>query len=244
ENTTDSGLDMVSLMTLHSAKGLEFDSVFLPGWEEGLFPSQRSMDENGLAGLEEERRLAYVGITRARKRASISFAANRRIHGSWQAAIPSRFVGELPPEHIEILAEPGLQPHLASVGVGFGESRRDAWGMASHFGGGGYARPDLARRPPLIEGRGEPVRGAEIPMIGGFAPGDRVFHQKFGYGTVREVEDNKLAIAFDKAGDKKVMDSFVAKAREMKEEEGLNHEDTKGTKEEFLRAKRAKQTPS
>jgi DNA helicase II / ATP-dependent DNA helicase PcrA len=217
ENTAEAGADMVSLMTLHSAKGLEFDSVFLPGWEEGLFPSQRSMDETGLPGLEEERRLAYVGITRARKRASISFAANRRIHGSWQAAIPSRFVGELPPEHIEILAEPGLRPHLASVGAGFGDAGRDAWGMASHFGGGGYARPDLTRRGPdqrrpLIEGRGEPVRGAEIPTIGGFAPGDRVFHQKFGYGTVREVEDNKLAIAFDKAGDKKLMDSFVAKA--------------------------------
>jgi DNA helicase II / ATP-dependent DNA helicase PcrA len=202
-------------MTLHSAKGLEFDSVFLPGWEEGLFPSQRSMDETGLAGLEEERRLAYVGITRARRRASISFAANRRIHGSWQSAIPSRFVGELPPEHIEILAEPGLQPHMAAAGVGFGESGRGGWGSEWGRGAGfagGYARPDLTRRKPLIEGRGEPVRGAEMPTIGGFAPGDRVFHQKFGYGTVREVEDNKLAIDFDKAGDKKVMDSFVAKA--------------------------------
>jgi len=210
ENTAEAGADMVSLMTLHSAKGLEFDSVFLPGWEEGLFPSQRSMDENGLAGLEEERRLAYVGITRARHRAAISFAANRRIHGSWQGAIASRFVGELPPDHVEILAEPGLAPHMGA-----------AWGSGSQFSE--LARPDFTRRefglresgyrrPTLIEGRGIPVRGAEVTHVGGFAPGDRVFHQKFGYGTVRAVDENKLAIAFDKAGDKKVMDSFVAKA--------------------------------
>ncbi len=215
ENTAEAGVDMVSLMTLHSAKGLEFDSVFLPGWEEGLFPSQRSMDENGLAGLEEERRLAYVGITRARHRAAISYAANRRIHGSWQGAIPSRFVGELPPDHVEIVAEPGLAPHM---GAGWGGSQFGT----SHFGAE-LPRADLTRRefglrdsfyrrPPLIEGRGSPVRCAEVPHVGGFAPGDRVFHQKFGYGTVRAVEENKLAIEFDKAGDKKVMDSFVAKA--------------------------------
>src|SRR6266851_3220679 len=135
ENVAESGADMVSLMTLHSAKGLEFDTVFLPGWEEGLFPSQRSMDETGLAGLEEERRLAYVGITRARRRAAISYAANRRIHGQWQPAIPSRFVGELPEAHVEILAEPGLQPHMA-LGA------RSEWG--TQFAGG-YARPELRR---------------------------------------------------------------------------------------------------
>jgi DNA helicase-2/ATP-dependent DNA helicase PcrA len=200
ENVAESGADMVSLMTLHSAKGLEFDTVFLPGWEEGLFPSQRSMDETGIAGLEEERRLAYVGITRARRRAAISFAANRRIHGQWQPAMPSRFVGELPQEHIEILAEPGLQPSMA-----FGP--RSQWG--TQFGG--YTRPEL-RRSDVARRDVSPPRGGEVPHVGGFAPGDRIFHQKFGYGTVREVEDNKLAIAFDKAGDKKVMDSFVAKA--------------------------------
>jgi DNA helicase-2/ATP-dependent DNA helicase PcrA len=200
ENVAESGADMVSLMTLHSAKGLEFDTIFLPGWEEGLFPSQRSMDETGIAGLEEERRLAYVGITRARRRAAISYAANRRIHGQWQPAMQSRFVGELPPEHIEVLAEPGLQPHMA-----FGAHSQ--WG--TQFGG--YVRPEL-RRSDLARRDVAPSRGAEIRHVGGFAPGDRVFHQKFGYGTVREVEDNKLAIEFDKAGDKKVMDSFVAKA--------------------------------
>jgi DNA helicase II / ATP-dependent DNA helicase PcrA len=221
ENTAEAGGDMVSLMTLHSAKGLEFDSVFLPGWEEGLFPSQRSMDETGIAGLEEERRLAYVGITRARRRASISYAANRRIHGSWQGAIPSRFIAELPAEHVEILAEPGLLPHMAPLGGraasgatsggAWGAAGGAAWGTGSSFGGLS-ARRDFARRPPLIEGSSAPVRGAEVPHVGGFAPGDRVFHQKFGYGTVRAVEENKLTIAFDKAGEKKVMNSFVAKA--------------------------------
>jgi len=213
EATAETGADMVSLMTLHSAKGLEFDTVFLPGWEEGLFPSQRSMDEAGLAGLEEERRLAYVGITRARHRAAISFAANRRIHGTWQGAIPSRFVGELPPDHVEIDAEPGLRPNMG----GFGER---IWGGARPGARPDVANFDLTRsdlqrhntwRPPLVDSR-PPPRGAEIAHVGGFAAGDRVFHQKFGYGTIRAVEENKLSIDFDKAGDKKVMDSFVTKA--------------------------------
>jgi DNA helicase II / ATP-dependent DNA helicase PcrA len=207
DNAAEAGGEMVSLMTLHAAKGLEFDNVFLPGWEEGLFPSQRSMDENGIAALEEERRLAYVGLTRAKQRAFVSYAANRRIHGQWQAAIPSRFVGELPGDHVEILAEPGLQPRRDALahGIDWFEGRRpDA------------TRIDVARfswrRPPTIEGRGVPSREAEVKRVGGFSPGDRVFHDKFGYGTVRAVEDNKLAIAFDKAGDKKVMDSFVQRA--------------------------------
>jgi DNA helicase-2/ATP-dependent DNA helicase PcrA len=195
--------DMVNVMTLHSAKGLEFDSVFLPGWEEGVFPNQRALEESGLKALEEERRLAYVGLTRARKRASISFAANRRIHGQWQSSIPSRFVEELPAERVEMLAEAGLMP-----------------GMAEPRDLRGWGKTEVLRAPrwsprsgaPLIEGHAVPVRGQEPRRVGGFKSGDRIFHQKFGYGTIQRVEDNKLAIAFDKAGDKMVMDSFVERA--------------------------------
>jgi len=190
ENTAETGGDMVSLMTLHGAKGLEFNEVFLPGWEEGIFPHQRAMDEAGLKGLEEERRLAYVGLTRARRRAYVSYAANRRVHGQWQSALPSRFIGELPEEHIETLAEPGLYPRPAGL--------TEAWSSAGYF-----AR--RAETPRL-------AAAAPAPASGGFVAGDRIFHQKFGYGTVRSAEAGKLAISFDKAGDKMVMDSFVAKA--------------------------------
>ncbi|HTS94314.1 MAG TPA: UvrD-helicase domain-containing protein [Stellaceae bacterium] len=194
--------DMVSVMTLHSAKGLEFDNVFLPGWEEGVFPNQRALEEGGTKSLEEERRLAYVGVTRARRRASVSFAANRRVYGQWQSSIPSRFVEELPSQHVEVLAETGLLPRVGGWGdPGFGEVEA-------------LRAPRWAPRggPPLIEGKAVPLRGQEVHRVGGFKPGDRVFHQKFGYGTVQRVEDNKLAIAFDKAGDKMVMDSFVEKS--------------------------------
>src|SRR5262249_47633180 len=150
-------------------KGLEFDTVFLPGFEEGLFPNQRAIEENGPAALEEERRLAYVGLTRARHRALISFAANRRIHGQWLSTIRSRFVDELPTEHIEIVADLGLQP---------GPLWASDW-----EGAGGMAQPaPVRRRPLLIETNSGPRRGEEIRRVGGFSVGDRVFHQKFGYG--------------------------------------------------------------
>ncbi len=202
DNAAEAGGDMVNLMTLHSAKGLEFDTVFLPGWEDGLFPNQRAMEESGLAALEEERRLAYVGLTRARHRAFVSFAANRRIHGQWQNAIRSRFVDELPPQHVEIVAELGLQP---------GASWDAGWTSAIEVPAA--PRPTAPSRRPLLVSDGPvPRRGAEVRTVGGFAVGGRVFHQKFGYGTVTEVEDNKLAIHFDVAGDKKVMDAFVERA--------------------------------
>jgi DNA helicase-2/ATP-dependent DNA helicase PcrA len=206
ENTAAASGEMVSLMTLHSAKGLEFDTVFLPGWEEGLFPNQRAVGETGRAGLEEERRLAYVGLTRARQRAYVSYAANRQLYGQWQPTLPSRFIAELPAEHVDMVADPGLFPRAGAM------HERDSW---SSF----PARPDLTRlgplgrRAPLIEGRPVPMAGREVRRIGGFAPGDRIFHQKFGHGTVRTVEDNKLSIRFDKAGDKMVMDAFVEKAQ-------------------------------
>jgi DNA helicase II / ATP-dependent DNA helicase PcrA len=205
ETTAASAGDMVSLMTLHSAKGLEFDTVFLPGWEEGLFPNQRAMDDTGRAGLEEERRLAYVGLTRARRRAYVSHAANRRMYGQWQPTLPSRFIGELPKEHLDIVADPGLYPR-SGLREGEGQwQRMPPRTDLTHLG-------PLGRRAPIIEGRPVPLRGHEVRRVGGFAKGDRIFHQKFGYGTVRAVEDNKLAISFDKAGDKMVMDAFVSKA--------------------------------
>lgn len=191
--------DYVSLMTLHGAKGLEFDAVFLPGWEEGLFPSQRSMDENGVAGLEEERRLAYVGITRARKRAYISYVANRRMYGNWVNAIPSRFVDELPKDHIESEAEQGLyntgrSQHWDSKGFGFG-----------NFGGG--ERGFASGQSPVLSG----WRRDLDSKVSKFRTGDRVHHDAFGGGTVLLVEGKKLDIDFDDGQSRRVMDGFVTK---------------------------------
>ncbi|HAT35184.1 MAG TPA: DNA helicase II, partial [Rhodospirillaceae bacterium] len=202
ENSENSEDDMVNLMTLHSAKGLEFDSVFLPGWEEGLFPHQRSLDENGLAGLEEERRLAYVGITRAKKRVMITFAANRRIHNLWQSAIPSRFVSELPEEHVELESESGLFSGDSGLeGAGWSQEK-------SSVGGPGWQRFQQ-RGPgmPLIDADSETIRGGAEQ----FFKGDRCFHQKFGMGVVVDIDGDHLTIDFDKAGTKKVVAAFVEK---------------------------------
>jgi DNA helicase-2/ATP-dependent DNA helicase PcrA len=203
------GQDLINVMTLHSAKGLEFDTVFLAGWEEGLFPNQRALDENGMRALEEERRLAYVGLTRARKRVILSFAANRRLHGSWTPALPSRFLDELPKEQIEMESDQGLyggavaEPGLDSGGglSGLSESGATRWspGMAR-------ARQRRARGDLTLEGAGTLVESA---APGTFARGARVFHRKFGYGTVEASDGDRLDIAFDKAGRKKVIASFV-----------------------------------
>ena len=199
------GGEMVSLMTLHAAKGLEFNNVFLPGWEEGVFPNQRTLDEGGAPALEEERRLAYVGITRARRRVNVSFAANRRIYNQWQSSIPSRFIDELPPEQVEAVAEPGL------YGSGYGDGMADAGAGYQQAGRGpGYGRLHAARGASVIDGSATTVHDLASPD--GISPGMRVFHQKFGYGKVTGVDGNKLDIAFEKAGAKKVMDSFVTPA--------------------------------
>ena len=206
ENNNQDG--EVSLMTLHAAKGLEFDTVFLPGWEEGLFPSQRSLDENGGAGLEEERRLGYVGITRARKNLFISFAANRRVHGLWQACIPSRFISELPKAHIKEDMAHGLTLGRSEpLMVGTADTRV---GQAGY--GPGWQRAASRQHKAISQ---PPPRDADgwVPdtSSSGFARGERVFHQKFGMGDVKSVEGDKLEIAFDRAGRKKVVASFVEK---------------------------------
>ncbi|MGP2493183.1 ATP-dependent helicase [Mesorhizobium sp. PUT5] len=263
--------DAVSIMTLHSAKGLEFETVFLPGWEEGLFPHQRALDEGGRSGLEEERRLAYVGLTRAKKNLHIWFVSNRRIHGLWQSTIPSRFLDELPETHVEV-AEAGNSyggygnPYgggaFASGRGGFSAGRQNPYG-ASRFdnvgqgtgGSGGafsntYATPGWARAQAnrteatsrnwgtrsghqverigygevdsgygagrgSVKGRtieGELVAKSVADTPSPYSVGDRVFHQKFGNGNIAAVEGNKLTIDFDRAGQKKVLDSFVTPA--------------------------------
>ena len=202
ENEASAADDKVTLMTLHGAKGLEFDTIFLPGWEEGLFPHQRALDDQGVGGLEEERRLAHVGLTRARKRAIVSFAANRRVYGRWQSAIPSRFIGELPADHIEKTARPGL---YGSAAHGGGSAALRAGGFdedPAFFTGARRRR----RRALLIEDVSRQSGPGEGPA---FEPGQRVFHQKFGYGKVVAADGNKLEIAFEKAGTKMVMGSFV-----------------------------------
>jgi DNA helicase-2/ATP-dependent DNA helicase PcrA len=252
ENSAEA--DAVSIMTLHAAKGLEFDTVFLPGWEEGVFPNQRALDDQGRAGLEEERRLAHVGLTRARRRAKIYFATNRRMHGLWQTNIPSRFLDELPEGNVEVTEAQG---GFGGYG-GYGASRFDATtSFGSSYNTPGWQRAqakrdrngfsedadsdyepdhsaereDLSHLSTTGRGRASDPRSAEGPRrsnarrlpltiegelvakstgtISAFSLGDRVFHQKFGNGNITAIDGNKLTIAFDRAGEKRVVDSFV-----------------------------------
>jgi DNA helicase-2/ATP-dependent DNA helicase PcrA len=231
DTVSDDSVSRVSLMTLHAAKGLEFDMVFLPGWEEGLFPSQRSLDESGRAGLEEERRLAHVGITRARRHAKIMFASNRRIHGLWQSSMPSRFIDELPESAVEVAAAaanfaqggygasrfdrqpsftstyatPGWQrAQLAKAAGPQAGAQAGRWGANGGFGSRGSSSPRHA--PKLIEGE---LVAKSSGSASEFGVGARVFHIKFGPGDVFAVDGNKLTVDFDKAGRKMVLDAFV-----------------------------------
>ncbi len=202
--------DAVNILTLHGAKGLEFDTVFLPGWEEGLFPHQRALDESGVAGLEEERRLAYVGLTRARQKAIVSFVANRQMFGRWNMALPSRFVSDLPDEHIETEVEQGL--HDGGFDTAAELPAPGAFTFSDSPSSSRMRRaPQAAPPPSYIEGQAEQIITSD-PGVSDYAIGERVFHQKFGYGLIEDIEGNKLSIAFDKAGAKKVIDSFVQPA--------------------------------
>ncbi|MBB1491863.1 UvrD-helicase domain-containing protein [Paracoccus sp. MC1854] len=206
----------VSIMTLHAAKGLEYPIVFLPGWEDGLFPSQRSMDESGLKGLEEERRLAYVGLTRAEELATITFAGNRRMYGQWQSSLPSRFIDELPEDHVEVLTPPGL------YGGGFGAAAQvtgqpfaqstmhDRASRADVYNSPGWkrmqdraaVRPGPSHRPPIVIDAEPSAR---------FAVGDRVYHQKFGTGSVMGIAEDTLTVEFP-AGFKTIKAAYVQPA--------------------------------
>ncbi len=206
DNEQDGDGAKVSIMTLHAAKGLEFPAVFLPGWEDGLFPSQRSMDESGIKGLEEERRLAYVGITRAEEVCTISFAANRRVFGQWQNSMPSRFIDELPEDHVEVLTPPGLYgggQATASIENRAAEANvynSPGWKrMQARQGQYGTSQPRESRNTVI-----------DATAVASFTMGERVFHQKFGYGAVIGIEGDKVEVDFDKAGVKKVVSRFLS----------------------------------
>jgi len=259
DNEKAAEADAVNIMTLHAAKGLEFNTVFLPGWEEGVFPNQRALDDQGRAGLEEERRLGHVGLTRARKRAKIYFATNRRMHGLWQTNIPSRFLDELPEANVEVTEAQGgfggyggygasrfdamtsFGSNYASPGWKRAQAKRDRNGFSdgadSYYEAdhGGAGSEDLSHLSPQGRGRSSEARSGEgarrsgssagarrLPLtiegelvakstgtISAFTLGDRVFHQQFGNGNVTAIDGNKLTIQFDKAGEKRVVDSFV-----------------------------------
>ncbi|MCH2163442.1 MAG: UvrD-helicase domain-containing protein [Marinovum sp.] len=211
DNDSDDGGAKVSIMTLHAAKGLEFPAVFLPGWEDGLFPSQRSMDESGVKGLEEERRLAYVGITRAEEVCTISFAGNRRVFGQWQSALPSRFIDELPEEHVDVLTPPGLYGSgMGSQSLGVDSDLEHAATRANVYNSPGWKRlQDRQSQRPMSQPRESAQMTIDSTAISSHTLGNRVFHQKFGYGEIIGIEGDKLEVAFEKAGTKKVVARFV-----------------------------------
>ena len=215
DNETEDGALKVSIMTLHASKGLEFQHIYLPGWEDGLFPSQRSMDEQGRVGLEEERRLAYVGITRAEQLCTISFVANRRIFGQWQSALPSRFIDELPEEHVEILTPPGLYggsfgaaaPNISS----FSENGED--NESDTYNSPGWRRmKDKSRNNQTFGNDAKGIITIDTTTVETKDLTKRIFHQKFGYGQVLSTDGDKLTILFEKAGEKKILAKYIVSA--------------------------------
>ena len=215
ENDQEEAAEKVTIMTLHAAKGLEFPAVFLPGWEDGLFPSQRSMDESGVKGLEEERRLAYVGITRAEALCTVSFASNRRVYGQWQSQLPSRFIDELPAAHVTVLTPPGL------YGGGYGAAAPSFGGLqdrvakADVYNSPGWRRmQERSSTRPMSHPAESSHSVIDLTAVSAYGIGDRVFHQKFGYGEVMAIEGDKLDVEFDQAGSKKIVARFVQPAHQ------------------------------
>lgn len=220
DNDAQQNEDAITIMTIHAAKGLEYAHIFCVGWEEGLFPSQRSLDEGGLASLEEERRLAYVAITRAREKCTIIHAANRRIYGQWTSSIPSRFIEELPEEHIDVeqtmsggeslwranwSEKEDPFAHLAAANAKRAGQRGPGWQRAATSGGFNPA-------PQRIKENTRSAASYAAKPRGDLSLGQRVFHEKFGYGEIIQMDGNKLEVEFEQAGSKRVMDSFVKAA--------------------------------
>ncbi|MBR3369056.1 MAG: UvrD-helicase domain-containing protein [Rhodobacteraceae bacterium] len=214
DNDSDAAEEKISIMTLHASKGLEFPVVFLPGWEDGLFPSQRSMDESGPKGLEEERRLAYVGITRAEQLCTISFAANRRVYGQWQAQMPSRFVDELPAAHVDIMTPPGLYGGGGMAGATGQSAVEDRALRADAYNSPGWRRFQAAQSRPGAQPRPASSMVIDATALPAFEEGARVFHTKFGYGRVESVDGDKLFIEFEKSGARHVVAKFVVPAEQ------------------------------
>jgi uvrD/REP helicase len=220
DNDNNIDTDKVMLITLHSAKGLEFDAVFLPGWEEGLFPHQRALDEGGGSALEEERRLAYVAMTRAKQKLYILTALNRRIYGQWQNNLPSRFINELPPANIEIC-------NMAATYFGAAGNYGGSWAEQHRSSSNWYNRSRQTEENVIRDSdrfsyvrdeddgwRGSVWRAKQKARNAASATpvGSRVFHETFGYGKVLKIEGNKLEIWFDQAGHKKLLKDYVRKA--------------------------------
>jgi DNA helicase-2/ATP-dependent DNA helicase PcrA len=213
DNDTEEAAEKVTVMTLHAAKGLEFPVVFLPGWEDGLFPSQRSMDESGKKGLEEERRLAYVGITRAEELCTVSFAANRRVYGQWQSQMASRFIDELPGDHVEVLTPPGLAGGAFAAAAPFASALESRAARADVYNSPGWQR--MAARGaarPTAQPREARHVVIDLAAVSPFGEGERVFADKFGYGTVAVTEGTRVVVDFDKAGRRNMQASFLRPA--------------------------------
>ena len=212
---------LTSIMTLHASKGLEFTSVFLPGWEDGLFPSQRSLDEKGIIGLEEERRLAYVGITRAEKHCTISFASNRRIYNQWQSAIPSRFIDDLSKSDVEVITPPALYggnygaavprfsetPSNQFVYKGQSPGELGAPSASNRYNSLGWHRMKTHLQSKKVDS--DSTIGSTGNTAYNLEVNEKVFHQKFGYGYVIKIDGDTIDVSFDKSGEKKVRSNYL-----------------------------------